>query len=381
VCALLAIGCGKQLNPEFCAAHPEDSRCIGAGVDGAVDAVSLPAVSHLGTSVEADLTSTAEVTIDAATTIDTAAGTVDPPLPGGAVLLASVVQESGPSVMVIQAASITVTAAMTVRGDKPLILVADTIDLEALLDVSGGLGTAGPGGSATGLGDGSGTDGASSGSTGDSAGGGASFGSVGGKGGGVSGGAMGGIPGVMYGGPTLLVGGSGGGAPSHPGTCTIRGGGGGGAVQLTARTSITIASGVDAGGGGGEGGRGCGSDGSGGGGGGSGGMIFLEAPMLLGSGMLAANGGGGGEGASTTGANAGVDGTRGTLTNGGTGGVSGNSGGDGGSGGAGSSGGVKGSDGVTEGNGGGGGGGTGRIYIKTSGSAPSYTSSPPATML
>lgn len=34
---LLAIGCGKQLNPEYCANHPEDTDCYGAGLSS-VDA-------------------------------------------------------------------------------------------------------------------------------------------------------------------------------------------------------------------------------------------------------------------------------------------------------------------------------------------------------
>jgi hypothetical protein len=48
VAAVLAVGCGKQLNPEFCDAHPSDDRCLGAsnadsGSGGMHDAAPLPA--------------------------------------------------------------------------------------------------------------------------------------------------------------------------------------------------------------------------------------------------------------------------------------------------------------------------------------------------
>ena len=29
---LLAVGCGKELNPEYCATHPDDTDCYGAGL-------------------------------------------------------------------------------------------------------------------------------------------------------------------------------------------------------------------------------------------------------------------------------------------------------------------------------------------------------------
>ncbi len=73
---------------------------------------------------------------------------------------------------------------------------------------------------------------------------------------------------------------------------------GGGAITLAAGTQITISGGIQAGGAGGQGGRegGAGFADAGGGGGGSGGYIFLEAPALKISGIVAANGGSGGEG-------------------------------------------------------------------------------------
>ncbi len=73
---------------------------------------------------------------------------------------------------------------------------------------------------------------------------------------------------------------------------------GGGAITLAAGTQITISGGIQAGGAGGQGGRegGMGFGDAGGGGGGSGGYIFVEAPALKISGIVAANGGSGGEG-------------------------------------------------------------------------------------
>lgn len=381
-CAVLAIGCGKQLNPDFCAAHGADPRCTGEPENDAAvaDTPVADAISHLDADIEDVLTGAGNVTIATATLIDTATGTIYPALTGDTVVLASVKQESGSAVMVIQAASISITSDITITGDKPLIFVGDTIDIEANLVAWGDVGRGGPGGGGSSMGDGAGQPGGDGGTAGDPGGGGGSFGTVGGAGGGVTGGLAGPAAGATYGTAATLVGGSGGGAPSRPGTCTVRGGGGGGAIQLSAFTSITIASGINVSGGGGEGGRACGGDGSGGAGGGSGGMIFLEAPMLLGAGTLAANGGGGGEGSSTSGSNNGVDGAAGSLTAGGAGGASGNSGGDAGDGATGTeSAAAPGANGETDGNGGGGGGGAGRIYMKTSGPAPSYTTSPPAT--
>lgn len=71
------------------------------------------------------------------------------------------------------------------------------------------------------------------------------------------------------------------------------GGAGGGAIELAAKTSITISGSINAGGGGGAGAP----QGSavGGGGGGSGGYVGLDAPMIaITAGTISANGGGGG---------------------------------------------------------------------------------------
>lgn len=382
--------CGKQVNEEFCFAHPDDPLCTaidGGGSTGdSSDAPDGPdGVAHLPASVEAMLTSDADVRIGSETTIDTKMGTITPAL-SDVVILESVAQDAGPDVMVIQAGSLDIDAHVAVRGDKPLIIVARrTIAVgQFLLDVSANAQMPGPGGAPPGMGSGAGLSGAANpGGAADAGGGGASHGTLGGAGGDVIGANSetfaGGMPGPIIGSAASLLGGSGGGLPSHPGTCMIDGGAGGGAIQLTAGVSIVFNGGIDASGGGGKGGATCGSDGSGGAGGGAGGMVYLQSPMLLGQGYISANGGGGGEGATTGGAVAGVAGGEGhILDGGGAGGESGNTGGNGGDGADGTNTGDPGEAGPLEGNGGGGGGGGGRIYVHTAGSAPSYTTSPPA---
>ena len=382
VAALACIGCGKELNAKFCAAHPDDERCTSSSrVDAVVDSLaSTMPVAHLRTATELLLTSDVDVTITAVgLVIDTTTGTV-PAEFDGAVVLPDVPQDDGPNVMVIQVGSLTIDlvadGSIHVDGDKPLVIVATrTIDLTGRLDASASIDEPGPGGFLSALGPGAGAAGLPSGVTADGGGGGGSYGTSGGRGGNP----MGGAAGALHGAATTLQGGSGGGVPSVPGACTVRGGGGGGAVQLTALESITIAGLIHVGGGGGAGGATCGSDGAGGGGGGSGGMIFLEAPMLLGNGILGSLGGGGGEAGSTQGVYAGVAGDDAGTESAGVGGTSGNSGGDGGLGATESAPGTPGADVVTEGNGGGGGGGAGRIYYRTSGATPAYTVRPPAT--
>ncbi len=140
------------------------------------------------------------------------------------------------------------------------------------------------------------------------------------------------------------------------------GGLGGGAIQLTARTSITIAATgrINAGG---QGGRPGGGGTGGGGGGGGGGMIGLETPSLTitPGAILAANGGGGGQGGGNNGGTPGPgqDGQLSAVAS--TGGQTGS----GGRGGAGSINLSAASTGANDGaGGGGGGGGAGYITIK-----------------
>jgi hypothetical protein len=378
IVALLAcVGCGKELNPEFCAAHPDDERCGATDARGVDGGSSFP-VEHLTPATEALLTSDVDITVSVPTTIDTSAGTITPAWPG-AVIIADAPQQEGPNVMVVQVGSLHLVPAadaIDVNGTRALIIVATrTLAVEARIDVSADGASAGPGGHAAGLGPGAGEAGQPANTTGDGGGGGGSFGFAGGRGGNPAGGAAG----VTYAAASRLEGGSGGGAPSLPAAgCTVTPGAGGGALQLTALGSITISNSINASGSGGLGGEYCNSDGSGGAGGGSGGMIFLEAPMLLGTGSLGALGGGGGEAANSFGAG-GVDGTDGATTTPGLGGASANSGGDGGNAAADGTAGAQGADaGTGDGNGGGGAGGGGRIYYRTTGSDPSFTVRPAA---
>lgn len=385
--ALLAIGCGKELNPKFCAAHPDDERCLGTvdGPDAAIDAdeSDMP-VAHLPRAIEDMLTSDVDITLDATSLgaiIDTTNGTITPAWPG-AVILPDVAQDSGPNVMVIQVGSLDIPVAVDyidVDGTRPLVIVATrTITLGARINASADLQTPGPGGFESAKGTGAGGMGQHSSTFVDSGGGGGSFAFAGG----IGGAAMGGTAGAVYGSAATLEGGSGGGRPSS-GICTINGGAGGGAIQLTALVSITISGAdtarINVGGSGGEGGgTSCTGNGAGGGGGGSGGMIFLESPLISGDGALGALGGGGGEGTSTGGGIAGAPGTEAGSTSVGVGGASG-TGGDGGSG-ALDGPGTPGGNGELEGNGGGGGGGAGHIFLKTTGPAPaSLQINPPAT--
>jgi hypothetical protein len=374
---LLIVGCGKQLNPEFCAAHPDDSRCVAADSMLGGDGSNKLDVAHLAPAVEMMLTSTATVNIVTATTIDTSMGTVMPNI-AGAVVLASVTQESGPEVMVIQAANLTLGAVVTVTGSRPLIFVA-TQDMSINMNVDGAadMGRPGPGGSQQTQGQGAGAAGAGGNGLADSGGGGGGFGTAGGTGGDCDQHA-GGIGGTAYGSAASLVGGSGGARGGAPLSCPSSGGAGGGALQFTAGGTLAIGGAITVGGGGAGPASGCSSDGAAGSGGGAGGMIFVQARTFTGTGMLGANGGGGSGGASSGGGTPSNRGDNATVSAGGQGGSGGSSGGRGGNGATGAN---PGLDGVTntstDQNGGGGGGGAGRIYYK--GPSPTYQSSPPAT--
>lgn len=136
-------------------------------------------------------------------------------------------------------------------------------------------------------------------------GGGGGAGSTGAGGGGAGGADNGGTGGAqtqpIAGGPpngdvgiTMLVGGSGGGAGNAMSlNASAHGGGGGGALQLVANGDIAITGSINAGGcGGAPGVAGPG----GGGGGGAGGSLLFEAPTIVATAPIAANGGGGGGG-------------------------------------------------------------------------------------
>jgi hypothetical protein len=375
VLLVLALGCGKRLNPEFCEAHPDDTRCLNAPDSMKGDGAIGFDVAHLPPTAEAMLMNTATVNITSFTTINSMMGTVEPGI--DALVIPSTDQDSGTPVMVIQAANFTFGEMITVVGDKPVIIVAtNDITVNALIEAGARMDLAGAGGGQQTSGQGKGGTGQGGNGNADAGAGGGSYGTSGGNGGDADqrGGAM---PGPTYGTATTLQGGSGGGRGAGPGSCLASGGAGGGAIQLTAGRTLTIANVVNAGGGGGDAAS-CStsSDGSSGGGGGSGGMIYIQARTFAGTGTLGANGGGGGGGSSPGGTNAGGPGSDATPTGGGVGGFAPSGAGRGGGGAMGTSSGEDGGNatGSNE-NGGGGGGGTGRIYYQ--GPQPSYTSSPP----
>ena len=266
----------------------------------------------------------------------------------------------------------TVDHDVRVTGTRALVIVAARrVDVGAVIDASADHGTPGPG--ASGVTPGTGGNGTSSGDY-DAGGGGAGFGGPGAQGGDSSGPA--GPPGgtvygalmSFFGGGT--AGGTGGGGPACDGGDATKGqpGAGGGAVQLSSAIEVQIEpmGGIDVGGGGGAGG--CGSLASAGGGGGSGGMVFLEAPFVMVTGQLGANGGGGGGAGSGNGNNDGHPGDDGTLgmaqANGGDAGAGNIFGSNGGNGGKGATAAAGATRGQKDDNGGGSGGGVGRIWLR-----------------
>lgn len=280
-----------------------------------------------------------------------------------------VAQTTGPSLCVIAARNITISASLQASGPRPLVLLAtDTLTIAGagLVDVGSYKLVAGPNvtevigaGAATGstLCGGASAGGAGNSGTTPGGGGGAggSFAGAGGAGArGVNGtGGTAGSAGAAIGTPSFLRGGCrGSSGGSGNGNVAGFGGAGGGAVMLVAGNAINNAGHIRAGGMGGYGG----GPASGGGGGGSGGMIVLDAPSVTNTGILNANGAGGGEGGGTGAGDGGSsalagtaaadggsvnanggDGGRGSWATalGGTGGGTGNNGGGAGGGGAG----------------------------------------------
>ncbi len=277
-------------------------------------------------------------------------------------------------------------AYLRVSGWRPLIVMAETVQIDGIIDVSARGTEGGPGGfdgvtgdMVDGLGAGAGSGGAHDFDYDDGGGGGAGGCGAGGDGGsgGRSPGGNGGSAWLLGSDLQPLGGGSSGGrgrgvvAVGNAGTS----GGGGGAIQITARESLVLNGGIVAGGGGGGGGQNNGDRGTNwgsGGGGGAGGNVILEAPAISGSGGVSVVGGGGGGGASSRvggdGQN-GIDAATGRPSGGESGGTQ-----YGASGAAGAGlGSMVGGDGAvndTNGaNGGGGGGGSGCLVIRTEGAA------------
>jgi len=297
---------------------------------------------------------------------------------------------SGPELAVLHVETLTISggATVTVRGARPLVIVASgTIVIAGTLDSGAERDIPGAGGSGAGAGMGAGSDGEHRGSFSDSGGGGAGYGTAGAAGGLATCGAActdapGGVAGPLYGMAALpeLRGGSGGGAAVD--CVSDAAGAGGGAVQLYSGVSITIDGGINAGGGGGGRGLACGGNWGAAAGGGSGGAIFLQAPSITNNGLLISHGGGGGGSAGDS--NAGSPGDDGTLTTStpqggaGGGGSFSRAGGNGGAAAAPQAGGNAGNS----GNGGGGGAAVGRIRVITSSGTYVDTGSvsPPASV-
>lgn len=259
-------------------------------------------------------TDTGEIVDDAQNVIRPAVTGLDPK---SGIAYEREAQSDGTELGVFVARAIQLGKGATLRGvgTRPLVLLAaQTVLLEGVIDVGSVDEKAGPGGFDGGA-PGQPGSGACAGQTGqgtvidstnycNSGAGGGGHGGKGGQGGDCTCAAPDNFPGGDGGADTCgtlalvpLVGGSGGGGGTKTAASTKSspgpGGGGGGAIQISAGVAITLGStgGINAGGG-----PGGGCTAAGGAGGGAGGAILLEAPdVSLGNGsVLAANGGGGG---------------------------------------------------------------------------------------
>lgn len=337
-------------------------------------------------------------------TLDTDELTIDPPI--SISLLATPQATGGPELAVLRARALVFLGTIKVTGARPLVVLADSIEVAATLDVSADGPVAGPGGAvADGVGgNGIHTAGGSANGS-DSGGGGGGFGSAGEHGGNtclreitpdLEDPPTGGVGGVAFSTGTIeiLQGGGAGGLGAQGGgneaVCprVARGGGGGGALQLSARFAIDIPGVIDASGGGGDGGVACMVETAGAGsGGGAGGAVFVEAPSITVSGTIVANGGGGGGGGGVTRADdtfsdgqPGRDGASGPAAVGGVGGGANTLNGGGTTGGSGGIEGVAPTAGASRCNGqtGGGGGGVGRVALRGQATLDDATISPTA---
>jgi hypothetical protein len=318
---------------------------------------------------------TGDLLITAPIAIDTSAMMPGLVLPAGVTFAAAAQAGGGPELAILHVRRLEVRAAVRVHGSRPLVVIADAIDVGDLIDAGAHHDEPGPGAMTTGTG--LGEAGMHLGSYTDSGGGGGSHGTTGAAGGATvcQRCAQDPLPGGRSGGAynaevATLTGGSPGGrsyAPPSTRCDTGAPGAGGGAVQLYARTQITIQSGgrINAGGGGGLGGDQCTDPRNflAGHGGGAGGAIVLQSPVIDNGGQLAANGGGGGAGGGNGGDGGdGGDAAMGTAAAaGGT--ASGKYSAAGGTGAALGATATAGAVGPASGNGGGGGGGLGQIVL------------------
>jgi hypothetical protein len=239
--------------------------------------------------------------------------------------------QSSVAVLSVDAFTVAAGATLSVVGPRPLLVVSwSTIAVDGVIDAGSHLGVTdaarhiaqttqfGAGASqacSAGAGKAGGDAPASGGSGGGGGGGFQGTGGPGGPGGNL--GAAGGAGGPVAALP-LIRGGCPGGAGGAAGPIAILpatsasralGGAGGGAIRLAARLQITVAGSIGA-----NGAAGAGAptrSACGGGGGGAGGYVGLDAPSLMISGTITANGGGGGGGGATTGA--GNDGSDGKI--------------------------------------------------------------------
>jgi hypothetical protein len=248
--------------------------------------------------------------IDGAVTIDTTTLTASIELPPNVTLTEGTQHDGLTKVAILRANNFKVKApgVVKVKGSRALfILAGNDLGVDGVLDASADLASPGPGGSSGGMNTGAGRSSVHDGGSflfpryNDSGAGGGSFGSSGAAGG-RAGYAAGSGPGRTYGIGNKLVGGASGG---RAGNCPNPPGAGGGALLLYGHKKIDIKGVVSAGGGGGAGGldMNCAPGAGAGAGGGSGGIIWLQTPVLIGDGLLTANGGGGGGGSTSQGGN------------------------------------------------------------------------------
>jgi hypothetical protein len=287
----------------------------------------------------------------------------------------AVAQTGGPNLWIVHVTRFTVATGvtLTLRGEHPLVIAADEIDVKGTIVVQNSGGDA----SCDAIRGANVCDAAAG-------GGGGGYGGTGGDGGGPPTSNGGSVSGVL---PSPLRGGcpgaQGGDGRKDSADTTPRlggeGGAGGGALQLSGRLSVNIEGTIVANGSSGlpgksdpAGGGGCGLTGraSGGGGGGGGGTIFIEscATVIAPTAKLCASGGGGGGGAGGGSSNTGYigqDGSCDARALGGPGEIAGSQGGDGGYDG------IPAGPGAIAGRGGGGGGGAvGRIHVQQIAGAP-----------
>ena len=355
------LACSAQGICEGIADQPADA---GVGVDAAPDAPDAPADAQtcFGTGLLRICLASAP-TVPLIITDPTPIDTSNSPMCTAVI--------SGGDYCVLAGTMISVDVKLRATGARPLVLVArDSIATTGGIDVGSHRGAIPE--------TGAGADPVTcqAGTAPVTAGGGAggSFAGLGGGGGaGASGSGAGGLPGSSITTIVELRGGCR--AQDGAGPSKGAGGHGGGAVFLIAGTSIEVGGNINAAG---EGGGAGVNNSSGAGGGGAGGMIGFDAPTIMGTSLVLANGGGGGEGSGlNTAGNAGFDPSSTAAATGGANGTA--AGGDGGNGSAGPAGG-PGAQGLAGTTGGGGGGGGGAGFIKAPATATlGALVSPPAT--